>query len=201
MSFFDLPPLIEKMLASGENISDLNFSVGRPPQVEINGKLTPVEIKGLRSLTPYQTEVISMALMGGNTDAAEKLVKTGSVDVSFSIHQRTRFRVNIFSQRGTYSIVMRVIPTTIPTIESLSLPPQLGDISQYKNDVIDTESLQLALKRKKWRNRRARKRQKLVRRQQQIRENSKYRGQFLHSRQTKRICASAGTKRATACLY
>ncbi|MBL8149310.1 MAG: PilT/PilU family type 4a pilus ATPase [Blastocatellia bacterium] len=136
MSFFDLPPLIEKMLASGDNISDLNFSVGRPPQVEINGKLSPVEIKGLRSLTPYQTEIIAMALISGNTDAAEKLLKTGSVDISFSIHQKTRFRVNIFSQRGTYSIVMRVIPTEVPTIESLALPPQLGDISVLKNGII-----------------------------------------------------------------
>ncbi|MEW6734228.1 MAG: PilT/PilU family type 4a pilus ATPase [Acidobacteriota bacterium] len=136
MSFFDLPPLIEKMLASGDNISDLNFSVGRPPQVEINGKLTPVEIKGLRALTPYQTEIIAMALLSGNTDGAEKLVKTGSVDISFSIHQRTRFRVNIFSQRGTYSVVMRVIPVDIPTIESLSLPPQLGEISVLKNGIV-----------------------------------------------------------------
>lgn len=124
------------MLASGENISDLNFSVGRPPQVEINGKLSPVEIKGLRALTPYQTEVIAMSLISGNTDAAEKLLKTGSTDISFAIHQRTRFRVNIFSQRGTYCIVMRVIPTEIPTIESLHLPPQLGEISHLKNGIV-----------------------------------------------------------------
>ncbi|MBK7992092.1 MAG: PilT/PilU family type 4a pilus ATPase [Blastocatellia bacterium] len=136
MSFFELPPLIEKMLATSENVSDLNFSVGRPPQVEVNGKLTPVEIKGLRVLTPYQTEVIAMSLLSGNKDAAEKLLKNGSVDISFSIHQRTRFRVNIFSQRGTYCIVMRVIPTDIPSIESLQLPPQLGEVSFYKNGIV-----------------------------------------------------------------
>ncbi|MCS6884577.1 MAG: PilT/PilU family type 4a pilus ATPase [Acidobacteriota bacterium] len=136
MSFFDITPLIEKMLAVGENISDLNFSVGRPPQVEINGKLTPVEIKGLRTLTPYHTEIIAMSLISGNTDAAEKLLKTGSTDLSFAIHQKTRFRVNIFSQRGTYCIVMRVIPTEIPTIESLKLPPQLGEISHLKNGIV-----------------------------------------------------------------
>ena len=69
MSFFDLMPILEKMLAVADNISDLNFSVGRPPQVEINGKLTPVEIKGMRNLTPYQTEIIAMSLVEGNTDA------------------------------------------------------------------------------------------------------------------------------------
>lgn len=136
MTYFDLPPVIERMLAVDDKISDLNFSVGRPPQVEINGKLTPVEIKGLRSLTPYQTEIIAMSLMGGNQESAEKLVHTGSVDLSFSLPSRTRFRVNIFSQRGTLSIVMRVIPTDIPTIESLFLPPQLGEISHLKNGIV-----------------------------------------------------------------
>src|ERR1044071_5258681 len=105
MSFFDLPPLIEKMLvSSGEVISDLNFSVGRPPQVEINGKLSPVEIKGLRSLTPYQTEIIAMSLMEGNVESARRLVQTGSADLSYAIPSKVRFRVNIFKQRGTISI-------------------------------------------------------------------------------------------------
>jgi twitching motility protein PilT len=136
MSYFDLPPVIERMLAVDERISDLNFSVGRPPQVEINGKLVPVDIKGLRNLTPYQTEIIAMSLLAGNQDASEKLVQTGSTDLSFSLPSRTRFRVNIFSQRGTLSIVMRVIPTEVPTIESLSLPPQLGEISHLKNGIV-----------------------------------------------------------------
>jgi twitching motility protein PilT len=136
MSFFDLPPILDKMLAVADNISDLNFSVGRPPQVEINGKLTPVEIKGLRTLTPYQTEVIAMSILEGNTDAARRLVQTGSTDISYSIPSRVRFRVNIFKQRGTTCVVMRVIPTHVPTIESLGLPPQLGEISHIKNGII-----------------------------------------------------------------
>ncbi len=136
MTYFDLPPIIERMLAVDDKISDLNFSVGRPPQVEINGRLVPVDIKGIRSLTPYQTEIIAMSLMGGNQEAAEKLVHTGSVDISFSLPSRTRFRVNIFSQRGTLSIVMRVIPTDVPTIESLTIPPQLGEAANLKNGIV-----------------------------------------------------------------
>jgi twitching motility protein PilT len=136
MSYFDLPPILEKMLSVAENISDLNFSVGRPPQVEINGKLTPVDIKGLRTLTPYQTEIIAMALLEGNFDGAERLVQTGSADISYSLPSRTRFRVNIFKQRGSISVVMRVIPQYVPTIKSLNLPPQLGDISHLKNGVV-----------------------------------------------------------------
>lgn len=136
MTYFDLPPILEKMLSVAENISDLNFSVGRPPQVEINGKLTPVDIKGLRTLTPYQTEIISMALLEGNFDGAERLVQTGSCDISYSLPSRTRFRVNIFKQRGSISVVMRVIPQYVPTIKSLNLPPQLGDISHLKNGIV-----------------------------------------------------------------
>jgi twitching motility protein PilT len=136
MSFFDLPPVLEKMLAVADNISDLNFSVGRPPQVEINGKLSPVEIKGLRSLMPYQTEIIAMALMEGNVDAARRFIQTGSADISYSIPSRVRFRVNIFKQRGSISIVMRVIPTHIPTIDSLELPQQLGEVSNIKNGIV-----------------------------------------------------------------
>ncbi|HKP84640.1 MAG TPA: PilT/PilU family type 4a pilus ATPase [Blastocatellia bacterium] len=136
MSFFDLTPILDKMLSVADNISDLNFSVGRPPQVEINGKLTPVEVKGLRTLMPYQTEIIAMSLLEGNTDAARRYVQTGSTDISYAIPSRVRFRVNIFKQRGSISIVMRVIPTNVPTIASLDLPPQLGEISHLKNGIV-----------------------------------------------------------------
>ncbi len=136
MSFFDLTPILEKMLAVADNISDLNFSVGRPPQVEINGKLTPVEIKGLRNLSPYQTEIIAMSLLEGNTDAARRLIQTGSTDISYAIPGKVRFRVNVFKQRSSVSIVMRVIPTSVPTIEGLGLPPALGEISHLKNGIV-----------------------------------------------------------------
>src|SRR6266850_2316047 len=136
MSFFDLPPIIERMLLVSDKISDLNFSVGQLPQVEINGKLTPVQPLGMQKLTPYQTEIIAMALMHGNPDAAEKLAHTGTSDLSYSLPSRARFRVNIFQQRGVYSIVMRVIPTDIPTLKSLSLPSQLADIAELRNGLV-----------------------------------------------------------------
>jgi twitching motility protein PilT len=136
MKYFDLPPVIEQMLKTAEGISDLNFSVGQAPQVEVNGQLRPVQPMGLQKLTPYQTEIISMTLMQGNPDAAQRLAHTGSADLSYSLPSRTRFRVNVFQQRGTYSIVMRVIPTQIPTIETLSLPKQLADIAELRNGIV-----------------------------------------------------------------
>ena len=136
MSFFDLPPIIERMLLVSDKISDLNFSVGQLPQVEINGKLTPVQPLGMQKLTPYQTEIIAMALMHGNPDAAERLAHTGTSDLSYSLPSRARFRVNIFQQRGVYSIVMRVIPTDIPTLKSLNLPNQLSEIAELRNGLV-----------------------------------------------------------------
>jgi twitching motility protein PilT len=136
MSFFDLPPVIERMLLVSDKISDLNFSVGQQPQVEINGKLTGVQPLGLQKLSPYQTEIIAMSLMEGNPDAASRLANTGSVDLSYSLPAKIRFRVNIFQQRGTYSIVMRVIPTEIPTLGSLNLPAQLSEIANLRNGIV-----------------------------------------------------------------
>jgi twitching motility protein PilT len=124
------------MLLVSDKISDLNFSVGQPPQVEINGKLTPVQPLGLQKLMPYQTEIIAMTLMHGNPEAAERLAHTGTADLSYSLPSRTRFRVNIFQQRGSYSIVMRVIPTDIPNLQSLSLPSQLSDIAELRNGIV-----------------------------------------------------------------
>lgn len=136
MTFFDLPPIIERMLLVSDKISDLNFSVGQLPQVEVNGKLTPVQPLGLQKLTPYQTEIIAMTLLQENPEAADRLVKTGTADLSYSLPSRARFRCNVFQQRGVYSIVMRVIPTDIPSLGSLGLPPQLSDIAELRNGLV-----------------------------------------------------------------
>ena len=136
MSFLDLPPIIERMLLVSDKISDLNFSVGQQPQVEISGKLASVQPLGLQKLSPYQTEIIAMELMQGNPDAASRLAHTGAVDLRYSLPAKIRFRVNIFQQRGTYSIVMRVIPTEIPTLASLNLPPQLEEIAGLRNGIV-----------------------------------------------------------------
>ena len=136
MSFLDLPPIIERMLLGSDKISDLNFSVGQPPQIEVNGKLTSVQPLGLQKLTPYQTEVIAMTLLEGNPDAAARLAHTGSADLSYSLPTHVRFRVNIFQQRGSYSIVMRVIPTEVPTLETLGLPAHLAEIASLRNGIV-----------------------------------------------------------------
>ena len=136
MPYFDLDPLLETMLDAAPGLSDLNLSVGRPPQVEVDGALRPVSYAGIERLMPYHTELAAMRLLAGKRDAAEKLVKTGSTDLSYSLVRRTRFRVNIFAQRGTYCIVLRVIPAKIPTVEELGIPPQLNEITKERNGIV-----------------------------------------------------------------
>jgi twitching motility protein PilT len=136
MAFFDPNPLLETMLNVDPSVSDLNLSVGRAPQVEVDGRLRTVPFAGIERLMPYQTETIAMRLMGNKKDLVDRLLKKGSVDLSYALAKRTRFRVNIFSQRGTYSIVLRVIPTKIPTVEELGLPTQLNEITRERNGIV-----------------------------------------------------------------
>ena len=136
MALFDLDPLLNAMLDTAPGISDLNLSVGRPPQVEIDGSLRPVTFAGLPKLLPYHTELIMLRLLQGKRDLAEKLLRTGSTDLSYSLSKRTRFRVNVFAQRGSYSVVLRVIPNEIPTVQQLGLPAQLNQIADERNGIV-----------------------------------------------------------------
>jgi twitching motility protein PilT len=136
MKNFNVDAILEAMLKMSDRVSDLNFSVGRQPQVEIDGTLVPVNFPGLPRLTPYQTEMIAMHMLRGDRELTRALVQNGSVDLSYSIPQKTRFRVNVFAQRGTYAIVLRVIPEGVPTLESLKLPKELSNVCKLKNGIV-----------------------------------------------------------------
>ncbi len=136
MSLLDIAPIIEQMLLVSEKVSDLNFSCGQKPQVEINGVLYPASPLGLGKLSAFQTEMITMSLIRDNPDAAAQLVKYHTADLSYALPGKCRFRVNIFQQRNSFSIVMRVIPHEIPTFESLKLPEQLVEIADIRNGVV-----------------------------------------------------------------
>ena len=131
-----LNTLLEFMLSISPQVSDLNFSPGRPPRVELNGELKDVPIKGLKRLSPYQTEQVALQLMNNDRGLIRKLLKQGSADLSYSIPGKTRFRVNVFSQRGSYSVVLRVIPNGVPTVEELNLPPQINKVAKERNGIV-----------------------------------------------------------------
>jgi twitching motility protein PilT len=132
----ETPALILTMLNSGTGISDLIFSPGRPPQVERHGELTAVPIPGLTMLQTDDTARIARDLVGKNDHALRTLKEQGACDLSYSLPEHARFRVNVFRQRGTFAVVMRVIATKIPTLADLKLPEALAELAAYKNGIV-----------------------------------------------------------------
>lgn len=120
MSTINFSQVVHKMLSVSSKVSDLIFSPGKAPHVELIGKLRPVPIEEMGVLTPAHTVGIANGLIGDNKMAQESLDKHGSADLSFSLPGVSRFRVNIFKQRGSYAIVMRVVPNQIPSFDELA---------------------------------------------------------------------------------
>jgi twitching motility protein PilT len=128
--------LVTAMLKSHTHVSDLIFSPGRAPQVEVSGQLIELKYKGLEILTPQDTNFIAYDIMGKNEAPASKLERDGSADLSYGISGVSRFRVNIFKQRGTCAVVMRVIPDKIPGFAELNLPEVLQEIVHLRNGIV-----------------------------------------------------------------
>jgi twitching motility protein PilT len=135
-SAIETPALILAMLNSGKGISDLIFSPGRPPQVERHGELAGVPIPGLMVLQADDTVRIARDIVGKNEHALRTLKEQGACDLSYSLPEHARFRVNVFRQRGTFAVVMRVISTKIPTLADLNLPDALAELASYKNGIV-----------------------------------------------------------------
>jgi twitching motility protein PilT len=130
------PALLGMMLDSGGGISDLIFSPGRPPQVERHGNLVTVAVANLAILRPEDTARLAADLIGESHQVLRTLQEQGACDLSYSLPERTRFRVNIFRQRGTFAIVMRVIASKIPSLADLNIPPVVGEAAALKNGIV-----------------------------------------------------------------
>lgn len=139
----ELPPhvmtfhnVLRHMLAAGSNVSDLIFSPGRPPQIEISGDLEGVSVAGLEVLRPNHIRAFAEIMLAGNDQGNESFDKKGSADVSYGVPGLCRFRVNIFKQRGSHAIVMRVIPSTPPNWRELDLPQAVMNAAELKNGLV-----------------------------------------------------------------
>jgi twitching motility protein PilT len=128
--------VLKVMLGVDSRVSDLIFSPGRPPQIELSGDLEGVAINGLEKLLPPQIKLFAEIMLHGNEQATDLLDKKGSADISYGVPGLCRFRVNIFKQRGSYAIVMRVIPTTPPNWKDLDLPPAIMSSAELKNGLV-----------------------------------------------------------------
>ncbi|MBN2420542.1 MAG: PilT/PilU family type 4a pilus ATPase [Deltaproteobacteria bacterium] len=125
------------MLESHENVSDLLMTVEKPFQVEADGVLLPVTLNPkIDALTPFQTEILALNLINSDRRLTKALVREGSCDTSYQLAGKARFRVNIFSQKGYYSTVMRQLATRIPTIEELNLPVAFKKMTKERNGII-----------------------------------------------------------------
>ena len=124
------------MLRAAEKISDLIFSPGRPPQVQVYGQMIPVEVPGLTFLSADDTRHIAADLIGDNKQAITTLREHGACDISYGLPGLARFRVNVFIQRGSCAVVMRVIPTQIPDFASLRLPQSLSEVTRLKDGIV-----------------------------------------------------------------
>jgi twitching motility protein PilT len=133
----DLDKILSAMLKTYNGISDLNFSTGHPLQVEDYGELKQVFVDPpIETLTPYQTEQIALTLMQGNRRLIYDYLTGGSCDLSYSLGDEARFRVNIFRQQGNFSIVLRKLEGHVPTVQSLGLPPIFYEIAKEKTGLV-----------------------------------------------------------------
>jgi twitching motility protein PilT len=133
----EIEHILTRMLDSHSNVSDLNLTVGKPLQVESSGELLPVEMKpAIKSLTPFQTEIVALNLIDADRRLTETLLRTGSCDLSYSLPGKARFRVNIFAQSGHLSIVLRQLESKVPTIREMKLPESFTEMGRELNGII-----------------------------------------------------------------
>src|SRR5213596_3044504 len=133
----DLDKILSAMLHTHPGISDLNFSVDHPLQVESFGELKPaLTDPPIDLLTPYQTEQIALALMQGDRRLMYDYLSGGSCDLSYALSDEARFRVNIFRQRGNFAIVLRRLEAAVPTLETLQLPSIFRGIAKEKTGLV-----------------------------------------------------------------
>jgi twitching motility protein PilT len=133
----EIDHILARMLDSHDNVSDLIITVGRSMQVENSGELENVDMEPVfKELTPFQTEIIALNLVNGDRRLTEALFRQGSCDLSYSLPGKARFRVNIFSQSGKYSIVLRRLESTVPSIKTRGLPKVFHKISKEKNGIV-----------------------------------------------------------------
>ena len=133
----EIEHIMARMLDSHDNVSDLNITAGKPFQVESAGQLLPVALEPpFEELSPFQTEIFALNLINGNRRLIDILLAEGSCDLSYELPGKARFRVNIFSRQGHYSVVLRRLEAKIPAIEELGLPPAFEKIAEEKNGIV-----------------------------------------------------------------
>jgi len=133
----ELDHILGAMLESYEDVSDINITVDKPTQVESSGVLKPVSLRpSMDRLTPFQTEMFALNLLNSDRRLTKTLLTDGSCDFSYQLAGKARFRVNVFSQKGCYSVAMRQLPSRVPTIDEMKLPRTFYKMTEVLNGMI-----------------------------------------------------------------
>ena len=134
--------ILNRMLDTYKDVSDLNITVGKPFQVEVFGLLREVQlVPPIKELTPFQTETFALNLINQDRRLTKDLIEKGSCDLSYELSGKARFRVSVFSQMGNISIVLRRLETRIPTLlkpmsDAPKLPDAFRQIAKEKNGIV-----------------------------------------------------------------
>ena len=133
----DTDHILMHMLRSQKGTSDLNFTPGKPLQVESSGALTKVVTNPPNDiLTPYQTEMLAISVLGMDRGNFEALARAGSADCAYEVPGECRFRVNVFQTKRQLSLVLRKLETKILTLDDLGIPAIFKDMAAEKNGLI-----------------------------------------------------------------
>ena len=133
----EIDNILTSMLESYDNVSDLNFTVDKPFQVESAGQLKPVNLSpSIPKITPFQAEILALNILNGDRRLTRMLLNEGSCDTSYNLAGKARFRVNIFSQKGCYSTAMRQLAARVPTLDEMMLPPAFRKMAEDRNGMI-----------------------------------------------------------------
>ncbi|HNX50064.1 MAG TPA: ATPase, T2SS/T4P/T4SS family [Thermoanaerobaculaceae bacterium] len=137
MLSFDLPKFLTVITAAAPKAGDVLLAVGLPPQVQMDGKLVRLQMAGLESLTPFQTEAVVLHLLAvAPPSAAARVRQDGAASFAYSVPGVSRFRASVFSQRGTYAVSLRTIPESVPAIAELGLPEAMGEACRERNGIV-----------------------------------------------------------------
>jgi twitching motility protein PilT len=134
---FDVPAFLGSILAAAPQAGDVLLAVGLPPQVQVDGELVRLNLPGLERFTPFQTEALVLHLLAQASPAAVARVRQeGAAHFAYSVPGVSRFRVAVFSQRGTFAICLRRIPEKVPAIGDLRLPEAMRAACRERNGIV-----------------------------------------------------------------
>ena len=137
MLSFDLTKFLAAIVSAAPKAGDVLLAVGLPPQVQVDGELVRLRVPGLERLTPFQTEAVVLHLLSqAPPSAAARVRQEGAAHFAYSSPGVSRFRVAVFTQRGTFAVSLRTIPERVPLLEDLRLPDAMRDACRERNGIV-----------------------------------------------------------------